>query len=100
MIEHGFIAKPDHFPRIRKLGLVLSVQNHLYVAGPSLPRKMRRCARLEAVTPVKTYLDQGFLLAGGTDAPVIPTNTWWAIFHFITRDSITGGDPGPRRSGC
>lgn len=94
VIEHGFIAKPDHFPRIRKLGLVLSVQNHLYVAGPSL-RKMWGEARAATVTPVKTYLDQGFLLAGGTDAPVIPTNTWWAIFHFITRDTITGGVFGP-----
>jgi predicted amidohydrolase YtcJ len=26
---------------------------------------------------------------------VIPTNTWWAIFHFITRDTITGGVFGP-----
>jgi predicted amidohydrolase YtcJ len=95
VIEHGFVAKPDHFPRIRNLGLVLSVQNHLYVAGPSL-RKMWGDARAENVTPVKTYLDQGFLLAGGTDAPVIPTNTWWAIFHFITRDSITGGVFGPQ----
>jgi predicted amidohydrolase YtcJ len=94
VIEHGFVAKPDHFPRIRNLGLVLSVQNHLYVAGPSL-RKMWGDARAETVTPVKTYLDQGFLLAGGTDAPVIPTNTWWAIYHFITRDSITGGVFGP-----
>ena len=95
VIEHGFVAKPDHFPRIRNLGLMLSVQNHLYVAGPSL-RKMWGDARAENVTPVKTYLDQGFLLAGGTDAPVIPTNTWWAIFHFITRDSITGGVFGPQ----
>ena len=94
VIEHGFVAKPDHFPRIRDLGLVLSVQNHLYVAGPSL-KKMWGDERSAAVTPVKTYLDQGFLLAGGTDAPVIPTNTWWSIYHFITRDTITGGVFGP-----
>lgn len=94
VIEHGFIARPDHFPKIRELGLTLSVQNHLYVAGPSL-RKLWGDARAENVTPVKTYLDQGFLLAGGTDAPVIPTNPWWAMYHFITRDSITGGVFGP-----
>lgn len=94
VIEHAFVAKPDHFPRIRELGLVLSVQDHLYVAGPSL-KKMWGDERSAAVTPVKTYLDQGFLLAGGTDAPVIPTNTWWSIYHFITRDTITGGVFGP-----
>jgi predicted amidohydrolase YtcJ len=95
VIEHAFVAKPDHFPKIRELGLVLSVQDHLYVAGPSL-RKMWGDHRAEPVTPVKTYLDQGFLLAGGTDAPVIPTNPWWAMYHFITRDTITGGVFGPQ----
>ena len=95
VIEHAFVAKPDHFPKIRELGLVLSVQDHLYVAGPSL-RKMWGDHRAETVTPVRTYLDQGFLLAGGTDAPVIPTNPWWAMYHFITRDTITGGVFGPQ----
>ena len=95
VIEHAFVAKPDHFPKIRELGLVLSVQDHLYVAGPSL-RKMWGDHRAENVTPVRTYLDQGFLLAGGTDAPVIPTNPWWAMYHFITRDTITGGVFGPQ----
>jgi hypothetical protein len=95
VIEHGFIAKPDHFPKIRELGLVLSVQNHLYVAAPSL-KKMWGEARASTVTPVRAYLDQGFLLAGGTDAPVIPTNPWWAMYHFITRDTITDGVYGPQ----
>ena len=36
VIEHAFISKPDHFARIRNLGLVLSVQDHLYLAAPSL----------------------------------------------------------------
>ena len=94
VIEHAFIAKPDHFARIRNLGLVLSVQDHLYVAAPSL-KKMWGPERSAHVTPVKTYLEQGFLLAGGTDAPVIPTNTWFAIFHFITRDTISDGVYGP-----
>jgi predicted amidohydrolase YtcJ len=95
VIEHGFVAKPDHFPKIRELGLVLSVQDHLYVAAPSL-KKMWGEERAASVTPVKTYLDQGFLLAGGTDAPVIPTNPWWAMFHFVTRDTITDGVYGPQ----
>ena len=36
------------------------------------------------------------ILAGGTDAPVIPTNPWWSMYHFITRDTITGGVFGPQ----
>ncbi len=35
-IEHAFIGRPDHLPRIKALGVALAVQNHLYLAGPSL----------------------------------------------------------------
>ena len=94
MIEHAFVAHPDHFPKIRELGLVLSVQDHLYVAAPSLKRMWGE-QRAGNVTPVRTYLDQGFLLAGGTDAAVIPTSPWWAMYHFITRDTISDGVYGP-----
>jgi predicted amidohydrolase YtcJ len=48
-------------------------------------------ARAEQVTPVRTFLEQGFLVAGGTDSPVIPYNPFWAMYHFITRDTISDG---------
>ena len=35
-IEHGFIPHADQFPRMKTLGLFVSAQNHLYLAGPSL----------------------------------------------------------------
>jgi predicted amidohydrolase YtcJ len=90
VVEHAFIAKPDHFPKIRDLGLILSVQDHLFLAAPSL-RKMWGDQRAENTTPVRTYLDQGFLLTGGTDTAVVPENPWWAMYHFITRDTLTDG---------
>ena len=33
VIEHGFIPRDDHFPRMRALGLSVTAQNHLYVAA-------------------------------------------------------------------
>lgn len=36
VIEHGFIPREDHFPRIREMGLHVSAQHHLYLAAPSL----------------------------------------------------------------
>ena len=47
--------------------------------------------RAEQVTPVKTYLDEGFMLAGGTDSPVIPLSPFWVIYHFMTRKTIFDG---------
>jgi predicted amidohydrolase YtcJ len=89
-IEHFFIGRPDHYPRVRSLDLVISAQNHLYLAGPSM-RKYWGSERAEQVTPVQTFLDQGILVAGGTDSPVIPYNPFWAMYHFISRETISDG---------
>jgi hypothetical protein len=69
---------------------VVTVQNHLYLAGPSLVRYwgLRRAAW---VTPVRAYLDHGIQVAAGTDASVVPYPPLWTIYHFVTRDTITGG---------
>lgn len=93
-IEHFFIARPDHFPRVKALGLAVSAQDHLYLAAPSMAKYWGR-ARAEHVTPVRTFLDQGLLVGGGTDSPVIPYNPFWSMYHFITRDTISDGVYGP-----
>jgi len=89
-IEHGFIPRADQFPRMKKLELVISAQNHLYLAGPSLV-KMWGPKRAAWVTPMRAYLDQGFTVAGGTDASVVPYPPLWVFYHFVTRDTISGG---------
>lgn len=89
-IEHAFIGRPDHLPRMKALGLAISAQNHLYLAGPSLV-KYWGAARAGLTTPVKMYLDAGLPVSSGTDAPVVPYPPLWTIYHFVTRDTITGG---------
>jgi predicted amidohydrolase YtcJ len=89
-IEHYFIARPDQFPAVKALGIAVSAQDHLYLAAPSMAKYWGR-ARADQVTPVRTFLEQGFLVAGGTDSPVIPYNPFWAMYHFITRDTISDG---------
>jgi predicted amidohydrolase YtcJ len=89
-IEHAFIGRPDHLPRMKALGLAISAQNHLYLAGPSLV-KYWGAARAGITTPVKMYLDAGLPVSSGTDAPVVPYPPLWTIYHFVTRDTISGG---------
>lgn len=96
-IEHAFITRPDQYPRIRRLNLNLSVQDHLYLAAPVL-KGYWGMARASQVTPVKTYLDEGFMLAGGTDSPVIPLSPFWVMYHFITRDTISDGVYGANQA--
>jgi hypothetical protein len=89
-IEHGFIPQADQFPRMKKLALVISAQDHLYLAGPSLVSYWGP-ARAARTTPMRTYLDQGFVVAGGTDSAVVPYPPLWVFYHFVTRDTISGG---------
>jgi hypothetical protein len=89
-IEHAFIGRPDQLPRMKALAVAISAQNHLYLAGPSLV-KYWGLARASLTTPVKTYLEAGLPVSSGTDAPVVPYPPLWTIYHFITRDTITGG---------
>jgi predicted amidohydrolase YtcJ len=60
------------------------------LAAPSL-KKYLGPERASQITPVKTYLDNGFLVVGGTDSPVVPVNPFWQFYHFLTRDTITDG---------
>jgi hypothetical protein len=93
-IEHAFFGVPDQFARIKQLGIFLSVQHHLYVAGPSL-KKYLGADRANRTTPVHSYLAAGLPVSGGTDAPVIPYPPLWVMYHFLTRDTISGGVFGP-----
>ena len=92
-LEHGFIPQADQFPRLKALDLVISAQDHLYLAGPSLVNYWG-AARANRTTPVREYLDRGFLVAGGTDSAVVPYPPLWVIYHFVTRDTISGGVMG------
>ena len=89
-IEHGFLPGAKSFARMKALGLIVTVQDHLYLAGPSLVRYWGP-KRAGYVTPVRDYLDHGVKIAAGTDAPVVPYPPLWTIYHFVTRDTISGG---------
>lgn len=93
-IEHGFVPRLNQLPRMKKLDLAISAQNHLYLAGPSLV-KMWGPKRAAWVTPVRAYLDAGLAVSGGTDSSVVPYPPLWVFYHFVTRDTITGGVLGP-----
>ena len=89
-LEHGFLAQPDQIARLKKLDLVISAQDHLYLAGPSLVNYWGP-ARAARTTPMRAFLDAGFVVAGGTDSAVVPYPPLWVIYHFVTRGTISGG---------
>ena len=89
-VEHAFVSRPEQVARLKELDIAVSAQDHLYLAAPVL-RKYWGWETASEVTPVKTYLDAGLLVAGGTDSPVIPFNPFWNLYHMASRDTISDG---------
>jgi predicted amidohydrolase YtcJ len=44
---------------------------------------------------MRAFIDAGLPVSIGTDSPVVPYPPLWSIYHFVTRDTITGGILGP-----
>lgn len=93
VLEHGFIPRQDHFERMRGMGVLASVQDHLYLAAPSLVDYWG-ADRAGWTTPLKAYLDAGVPVSLGTDSPVVPYDPWWVLHHFTTRGTISAGVVG------
>lgn len=89
-IEHAFVVDAGQLSEMKRLDIALSAQDHLYLAAPVL-KKYWGAERAEEVTPLKSCLEAGLLVAGGTDSPVIPVNPFWELYHFASRDTISGG---------
>jgi len=93
VIEHGFIPRADQFDRMRRMGLAVSAQDHLYLAAPSLVAYWGE-DRAGWTTPLRAYMDAGIPVSLGTDAPVVPYDPWWVLHHFTTRGTISAGVVG------
>jgi predicted amidohydrolase YtcJ len=89
-VEHAFVSRPEQVARLKALDIAVSAQDHLYLAAPVL-KKYWGWGIASEVTPVKTYLDAGLLVAGGTDSPVMPFNPFWNLYHMASRDTISDG---------
>ena len=89
-VEHAFVSRPEQVARLKALDIAVSAQDHLYLAAPVL-KKYWGWETASEVTPVKTYLDAGLLVAGGTDRPVVPFNPFWNLYHMASRDTISDG---------
>ncbi len=92
-IEHASLTAAALTQEMRRLGVQVTVQDHMYLAGPIVERYWG-VARAERNTPLVAYLDAGLLVAGGTDAPVIPANPFWELYFFATRNTISGKSYG------
>jgi predicted amidohydrolase YtcJ len=88
-VIHASVADPVQIDRLRKLPVLLDIQpNFIHSDGGFAPDRLGD--RMSGFTPLRSYIDAGILLAGGSDAPVDPPLPFLGMECAVTRKSISG----------
>jgi predicted amidohydrolase YtcJ len=93
-VEHAQVIAPEDVPRFKSLGVIPSVQpthctSDMYWATDRLGPERAKGAYLW-----KTFLSQGVVLAGGSDAPVEEIAVVPGLYAAITRQDAKGWPEG------
>jgi predicted amidohydrolase YtcJ len=96
MIDHAFLLGPQHYPRVKRLGLIINSQYmHNYELGALILKAWRR-PLADRSEPYREWLRNGIMFAGGSDGPI----SYYAeplleIYGEVTRGTQWGGKLGP-----
>jgi len=94
-IEHGYMLQPEHFARIKRLGLVMHPQTwHLYNLRRNFLDNYGR-AYADMSHPYRTLVQHGIPIAGGTDWSLEPNDQFFYMWVAISRKTIDGEVVGP-----
>jgi predicted amidohydrolase YtcJ len=90
-VEHSSIAPPALLVRMRKLGLIASVQpRFIYSDSWALERLGQR--RVQYLYPFRSMLRRGILLAAGSDGPVEDPNPMEGVWSAVVRPGLSADE--------
>jgi len=96
MIDHAFLLGPQHYDRVKRLGLIINSQYmHNYELGALILKAWKR-PLADRSEPYAEWLKNGLMFAGGSDGPI----SYYAeplkeIYGEVTRGTQWGGRLGP-----
>jgi hypothetical protein len=96
MIDHAFLLGPQHYARVKRLGLIVNSQYmHNYELGALILKAWQR-PLADRSEPYRQWLQNGIMFAGGSDGPI----SYYAeplleIYGEVTRGTQWGGRLGP-----
>jgi predicted amidohydrolase YtcJ len=96
MIDHAFLLGPQHYDRVKRLGLIINSQYmHNYELGALILKAWKR-PLADRSEPYAEWLKNGIMFAGGSDGPI----SYYAeplleIYGEVTRGTQWGGRLGP-----
>ncbi|MBI1893549.1 MAG: amidohydrolase [Candidatus Rokubacteria bacterium] len=97
-IEHAILADHAQSRRLRDMGVWITAQPlHLYTLGQNM-LKHWGAQRAHAAYPIRSWLDLGLRVAGGTDANVCPHEQILSLHVDVTRETEHAGLLGPEEA--
>ena len=92
-IEHAQIVHLDDIPRFVELDLVASMQPTHATSDMNMAEDRVGSDRIEGAYAWQTFLDQGTVIAGGSDFPVENVNPFYGLYSAVTRQDHDGMPP-------
>jgi predicted amidohydrolase YtcJ len=98
MIDHAFLLGPQHYARVKRLGVIINSQYmHNYELGALILKAWKR-PLADRSEPYAEWLKNGIMFAGGSDGPI----SYYAeplleIYGEVTRGTQWGGRLGPNQ---
>lgn len=93
-IEHAQIVAPEDIPRFQELCLIASMQPTHATSDMNMAEDRVGQDRMEGAYAWQAFLDQGTLIAGGSDFPVEHVNPFYGLYSAVTRQDHGGMPPG------
>lgn len=86
-LEHASVLNKQLIRRLRRLGLIACVQPHFVISDFWVESRLG-AARARWTYPFKTLIENGVLLAGGSDCPVEPVSPLLGVYALVARESF------------
>jgi len=86
-IEHCSVLNPRLIKRMKRLGLIASVQPHFVVSDFWVVNRVGK-DRARWVYPFKTLMKEGLIVTSGSDCPVEPIDPFLGVWAGVTRKSF------------
>jgi predicted amidohydrolase YtcJ len=93
-IEHAQIVAPSDIPRFKQLELIASMQPTHATSDMNMAEARVGAERLRGAYAWRTFLDQGTVIAGGSDFPVESDNPFFGLHAAVTRTDHDNQPPG------
>ncbi|MFI6166437.1 amidohydrolase [Nocardia sp. NPDC051052] len=93
-IEHAQVVAPPDFPRFTQLGLIASMQPTHATDDMNMAETRVGATRIAGAYAWRTFLDQGTIIAAGSDFPYSAHKPFDGMHAAVTRTDRDGQPPG------